>query len=157
MSVTPGDSPSPGGATTALPDRGPSLTERRPAGLSWPPAPAHGAWIAFALYLIATALFFGKGLLPHPGNTMLGIGTDPVLFQWGYAWYPHAIFHGINPFWSHAIYSPQGADIAQATMVPGPAMVMYPPSPAFPASPTRWRTRVSSSTCRRSRWRSSPM
>ena len=97
----------------------------------WPPAPPHGAWLAFGLYLIATALFFGRGLLPHPGNTVLGIGTDPVLFQWGYGWYPHALLHGINPLFPHSIFAPTGTNIAQATMVPGPAIVMYPVTALF--------------------------
>src|ERR1700689_3724833 len=106
--------PPPGGATVIAHGRGSSLDSKRRPTLSFSAlAPARGGWIAFALYLIATALIFGKGLLPHPGNTMLGIGTDPGLSQWGYAWYPHAIFHGINPFLAHSIFAPEGADIAQ--------------------------------------------
>ena len=71
-------------------------------------------------------LFFGLRLVSHPGRAILGSGRDPQIFIWSFAWWPHAIGDGENPFVSHAIYAPDGINLAWATTVPGLALAFAP-------------------------------
>jgi hypothetical protein len=45
---------------------------------------------------------------------------------WAFAWWPHALLHGLNPFYPHLIYAPQGIDIAHGTLLPGAALLFAP-------------------------------
>ena len=81
---------------------------------------------ALVIYLIASLLMFG-GPLFHPGaNGCICLGTDEGIFAWAMAWWPHALLHGLNPFYSHIIYAPQGFDIALGALVPGAALILAP-------------------------------
>ncbi|HWB21982.1 MAG TPA: hypothetical protein VG652_03740 [Gaiellaceae bacterium] len=71
-------------------------------------------------------LYFGFRLLPHPGRAVLGAGRDPQIFIWSFAWWPHAIGNWENPFVTHAIYAPDGINLAWATTVPGLAVPFAP-------------------------------
>ena len=33
--------------------------------------------------------------------------------MWSFEWWPHAIFHGLNPFVPHVIWAPDGANLTQ--------------------------------------------
>lgn len=70
--------------------------------------------------------FFGWPLLPHPDRVLVGSSLDPQIFVWDFAWWPHAIAHGLNPFVSHAVYSPSGVNLMWAASVPGLALVFSP-------------------------------
>src|SRR5579875_2989888 len=132
MSLSPGARRMPGGTSTLTHGRGSSLPrERRSALPSWLLAPRGGAWIAVALYLIASLMFFGKALLPHPGNTCLCLPNDPEIYMWGSKWFPYALVHGLNPLLTNEITAPFGANLALSTMLPGPALVMWPVTAAF--------------------------
>ena len=63
-----------------------------------------------------------------------GLYTDPQIFIWSFAWWPHAILHGLNPFVTHAIWAPGGFDLAWATSVPGLALVFAPITLVFGAT-----------------------
>ena len=86
---------------------------------------ARGA-AAFAAYLVVSLLSFGVPLLPHPGRFLLGVGADPDIFVWNFGWWPHAILHGENPIVSHAVWAPDGIDLAWVTSVPGLALAFSP-------------------------------
>jgi hypothetical protein len=89
-----------------------------------PPTPL----LAFLVYAIASLLLFGQPLIAHLGSDCMCIGNthDEALAAWGLAWWPHALLHGLNPFFPRTIYAPEGIDIAHGTLMPGPAFVLWP-------------------------------
>ena len=90
---------------------------------------------AFGLYLVAAFLVLGLRVVAHPETRVAGgLYTDPQIFIWSFAWWPHAILHGLNPFVTHAIWAPGGFDLAWATSVPGLALVFAPITLVFGAT-----------------------
>src|SRR5215204_4359377 len=79
-----------------------------------------------AAYTAISFLYFGIRLLPHPGRSYVGEGADPEIFIWSFAWWPHAILNGENPVVTHAIWAPDGIDLAWATSIPGLALALAP-------------------------------
>jgi len=82
-------------------------------------------------YVAIACAYFGRSLLPHPGQKLIGLDPaadqrDPELFAWMFAWWPHAIASGINPFFTHAIYAPVGVNLEWTTSVPGLALAFSP-------------------------------
>ena len=82
--------------------------------------------LALLGFVALSLLFFGVHLLPHPGRALLGSGRDPEIFVWSFAWWQHALWAGQNPFVSHAVYAPDGINLAWATTVPGLAIPFAP-------------------------------
>ncbi|HEY3921369.1 MAG TPA: hypothetical protein VGL76_04575 [Gaiellaceae bacterium] len=82
--------------------------------------------LVFLAYAAISFGYFGVRLLPHPGRVMVGSGQDPFIFAWSFAWWPHALLHGTNPFVTHALYAPQGINLTWTTSVPGLAIVFAP-------------------------------
>jgi hypothetical protein len=70
--------------------------------------------------------FFGWRLLPHPGRVLLGATQDPEVYVWAFAWWPHALGAFTNPFYSHALYTPTGVDLAWTVTVPALALAFMP-------------------------------
>ncbi len=65
--------------------------------------------------------------LGHAGRTYIGLPNgDPELEIWAFAWWPHAILHGQNPFVTHAIWAPSGVSLAWPTMAPGLVLAFAP-------------------------------
>lgn len=77
------------------------------------------------VYLLAGFLMFGLPLLNGSG-LMLGVGTDPQIFIWAMAWWPHALLHGLDPIHTQALYYPDGLDLAHGAMVPAAALLLSP-------------------------------
>lgn len=93
-------------------------------------SPSSGAAAAgaFAVYVLAALLLFG-GPLWHPAHhecVCIGSTTDAGVYVWAFAWWPHALLHALNPFFTHLLYAPQGIDLAHATLVPGAALLLSP-------------------------------
>jgi hypothetical protein len=87
----------------------------------------HCALAAFLFYLALAALFLGPRVVADPQSRHIGgLFTDPQIFVWSLAWWPHAILHGQNPFQSSAIWAPEGFNLAWATSVPALAVVLAP-------------------------------
>jgi hypothetical protein len=82
-------------------------------------------------YVAISFLYFGVRLLPHPGRALVGTGLDPQIFVWSFAWWPHALGAGENPLFSHAVYAPDGINLAWATTVPLLAVAFSPLTIAF--------------------------
>jgi hypothetical protein len=80
---------------------------------------------AVVLYLAAALALFGEPLL-HGGNACVCFGADASIPTWGFEWFPYAIAHGLNPFYTHLIYVPKGFDVALATVMPGAALLLAP-------------------------------
>ena len=82
-------------------------------------------------YLGVSLLSFGPRVLPHLSSRVVGDGPDTQIFVWSFAWWPHAIAHGENPFYTHAIFVPGGYNLTWATSVPGLALAFAPLTWAF--------------------------
>jgi len=93
----------------------PALLSRRRAELA-----------ALGIYGTLSFLFLGLPLLETSGPRYAGQGADPELFIWAIAWWPHAILHGHNPFVSHAIWAPGGANVMWTSSVPAIAALVFP-------------------------------
>jgi hypothetical protein len=93
--------------------------------LRWTPA-----WLgALGAYLLVSFFYLGIPVVAHPGRDLIGFGQparDPDLFVWMLAWWPHAILHGTNPIVTHAVWSPQGTNLAWDTSIPGLALLAAP-------------------------------
>ena len=83
------------------------------------------AVIAFGVYLILSLVLFGQPLFAR-GNHCICLGQDEGIFVWAFAWWPHAVAHGLNPFHPNIIYAPQGFDIALGALIPGAALLLAP-------------------------------
>jgi hypothetical protein len=82
---------------------------------------------AFLVYAVVAAAFLGPELArAGSGRTYVGLKVDPQIFIWAFAWWPHAIVHGQNPIVTHAIWAPDGIDLAWTTSVPGLALLFWP-------------------------------
>jgi hypothetical protein len=81
---------------------------------------------ALALYATLAFLVFGLRLATDGGSTYSGIGSDPQVFIWNFAWWPHAILHGLSPVVAHAVWAPEGINLAWTTAVPGLALLFAP-------------------------------
>jgi hypothetical protein len=77
------------------------------------------------VYLLAGFFMFGLPVLER-GGYMVGVGTDPQIFIWALAWWPHALLHGGDPLYSSAIYYPQGLDLAHGAMIPAAGVLLWP-------------------------------
>ena len=51
--------------------------------------------------------------------------------MWFFAWWPHALLHGLNPFVTHVIFVPDGFNLTWATGMPGPSLLLAPITLAF--------------------------
>jgi hypothetical protein len=77
-------------------------------------------------YSLLSFLFFGLRLVLEPGSQYLGAYDDPQILIWSFAWWPHAILHGQNPFVAHAIWPPGGVNLTWGVTVPGLALLFSP-------------------------------
>jgi hypothetical protein len=84
--------------------------------------------VVLLAYAAVSFVYFGTQLVSHPGRVMVGAAniSDSHLFIWSFAWWPHAILHGLNPFYSRLIYAPTGINLTQVTSVPGLAIAFSP-------------------------------
>ena len=67
--------------------------------------------LVLAGYVAVAFAYFGVRLVPHPGRYLLGSGRDPQIFVWAFGWWLHALETWQNPFYSHAIYAPDGVNL----------------------------------------------
>src|SRR5712691_4579205 len=83
---------------------------------------------AGAVYLLTSLLLFGLPVLADPAHTYVGshVDPDPKFFFWALSWWPHALAHGLNPLWTHAVWAPHGYNLAWATGAPGPSLLVSP-------------------------------
>ncbi|MBA3727853.1 MAG: hypothetical protein H0W94_01360 [Actinobacteria bacterium] len=86
---------------------------------------------AFLAYLASSLLLFGLPTLGDPARTMVGFGTDPGVFVWQFAWWPHAISNGMNPFVTDAVWAPVGYNLAHATSLPAATLLAWPITALF--------------------------
>jgi hypothetical protein len=87
--------------------------------------------LVLAGYTTLAFAYFGARLVSHPGRDLLGHGRDPQIFVWAFAWWLHALETWQNPFYSHAIYAPDGVNLVWTTTVPGLALLFTPLTALF--------------------------
>ena len=81
---------------------------------------------AFVGYALISGLYLGLPLILHSGGRFIGDGRDPTLVIWAFAWWPHAIAHGLNPIVTHVIWAPEGVNLMWVGAVPGLALPFTP-------------------------------
>ena len=52
--------------------------------------------------------------------------ADPSQFVWALEWYPHALLHGLNPFYTQAMFTPQGMVVNEGVSIPLAALLVSP-------------------------------
>lgn len=98
-----------------------STRERGPSLRSWM------SLLVFCGYLVLAVVFFGTRVLAHPGRDYVGgLTTDPQVFIWSLAWWPHALLHNLNPFVSKEVWAPVGVNLAWAQTAPALAVALAP-------------------------------
>lgn len=99
---------------------GSEVAERRRRGA----LPFLGPPILYALLALA---FWGPWVLDAPGSKILAANdVDPSAYLWFFAWWPHALLHGLNPFFTDVIFVPEGYNLAWVTSMPGPSVLLAP-------------------------------
>lgn len=69
-----------------------------------------------AVFLVLAIIVFAH-VWAHPARRVVG-GNDPYLFIWFLRWTPYAVSHGLNPWFTHRIAVPGGANVLWNTSVP---------------------------------------
>ena len=105
---------------------------------NFPKPPIKSHFFASSLYFFLAVLMYGLAAtfqfdLVHKSfgdwmNSYIGTGPggDPIQFMWFLAWWPYALTHGLDPFQTHAIWSPSGVNLLWVTSVPGLSLVVWP-------------------------------
>lgn len=84
------------------------------------------ALAALGGYLLVSFCYFGLPVLTASGRPYVGSGLDPEIFIWAFAWWPHALLHGENPLYTHALWVPTGYNLAFTATAPGVAILFAP-------------------------------
>src|SRR6266487_6252061 len=88
----------------------------------------YGMWATFLFYLILSYLLFAFSIGLNLTNGYIGLYShDQLQFIWTLYWWPYAISHHINPFFSTFIWHPYGTDLSIApASVPGASLIALP-------------------------------
>jgi len=81
--------------------------------------------MVIAVYFLVGIVPFWH-LLPAISQRLFSSEVDFAVFTWFVGWVPHAIIHGLNPFFSNAMYVPNGINLAQNTAAPLLGFVTVP-------------------------------
>src|SRR5271166_4511663 len=81
---------------------------------------------ALLVYLALSFLFFGRGLLGHLSDRFIGRDADPTQMMWLLAWWPYALRHHLNPFFTDYVWAPVGFNFTWMTSTPLAAMLAVP-------------------------------
>jgi hypothetical protein len=90
----------------------------------------HPRWWAFGFYLALGLLTAGWYAIGNPKGVCACVGNytvaDPATYMWALAWWPHALLHGLDPFVSHYVWAPTGANLARSATIPAAALALAP-------------------------------
>lgn len=84
-----------------------------------------GAAVAL-VYLAIAVVIQWQVWSRHPTSTLSCGCGDPALFVWSFGWVAHAIAHGQNPFFSSAIFHPDGVNLLANATAPLFGAVLAP-------------------------------
>jgi hypothetical protein len=79
-----------------------------------------------AIYLTLSLAFFGRPLILHGDRAYLGSRYDPEILIWSFAWWPHALLNGDNPFVTHSVWPVTGINLGWVASMPGLALIAAP-------------------------------
>ncbi len=84
------------------------------------------AW-PLLLYGGIALLVWGPWVLDDPSSKLLAANDlDPSAYLWFFAWWPHALLNGLDPFYTELIFVPDGYNLAWVTSMPGPSLLLSP-------------------------------
>jgi hypothetical protein len=87
---------------------------------------------ALGLYVLLSLILFGHHVVGHLGSRIVASDAiDSSQFMWFFAWWPHALLHGLDPLVTHEMFAPEGFNLTWATAMPGPAVLLSPVTLAF--------------------------
>ena len=110
-------------ADTAEPAAAPSV---QPG--AWYRRPSVQGLAALALFVALWLTTSGRYLVSQPlGDAHLDqVSQDPNFYTWCLRWWPYAIGHGLNPFFTHLVRAPAGHSLAWVTAIPPIALLAAP-------------------------------
>ena len=83
-------------------------------------------WEAIFTYTVL-ALVFGRHVLPHLSSVCsCSQMSDSWEMTWPFEWFPYALVHGLNPWYTHAQWNPPGSNVAGVTSFPLLALALTP-------------------------------
>jgi hypothetical protein len=82
--------------------------------------------LIFLFYVGLAIAYEGRSALSHFGGGTIGAGPDVQIYLWGLHWWPYALGHGVNPFVSHVVWPPYGANVLWTTTVPALSLLIAP-------------------------------
>ncbi len=87
------------------------------------------ATAAFVIYALCVLPFLWQIHFQWTDHLIAAHGPDPRQWLWFFRWWPYALSHGLNPFYPHVIWAPNGENLSWATSTP---------TLAIPLSPITW-------------------
>jgi hypothetical protein len=83
--------------------------------------------LALLVYFVVDIAYFGTSVLPDlSGTCACRAGADPTVYMWFLSWWPHALLHGNNPFFTDALFAPGRINLGAIDLVPGAAILAAP-------------------------------
>jgi hypothetical protein len=83
--------------------------------------------LALLGYAVVDIAYFGVPVVSRFSQVCAcRAGADPTAYMWFLAWWPHALLHGINPFFTHALFAPGQVNLGAVDLIPGAAIVLAP-------------------------------
>jgi len=73
-----------------------------------------------------STLFFGRALTGVFSTIHIGNGPDCALLMWDLVWWPHALSHRVNPFFTDLMWPPFGYNVAWSVGIPFPSLATWP-------------------------------
>ncbi|WP_298281114.1 hypothetical protein [Acidocella sp.] len=87
----------------------------------------HAAAAAAYALIVALVVWHGVDLR----RTLLGGDGDSTAFVWYLGWWPYALSHYLNPFFSTMVWAPQGLNLIWVNCIPVIALLAWPLTRAF--------------------------
>jgi hypothetical protein len=99
----------------------------------WGGRSRHVALLALGAYIVLSLALYGRHTLLNINTVVAGFGPgarffghDQSLYVWSIAWAARFLTHGSNLFLTNEVFAPVGYNLAWATSLPGPALLISP-------------------------------
>src|SRR6202007_2128878 len=117
--------PGKAGAQLAEPPSQPAASSAAPRDLLR--SPVLQGVLAFLIYLAAFLETPFRPILLHASQAVMDQKSmDPNFYVWGLRWWPFAIGHGLNPFYTDQIGAPAGHSLVWVTTAPPVVLLAVP-------------------------------
>jgi hypothetical protein len=122
------DESQPAAPGSAVADDVQAATVQHASPVPWYRRPSVLGLVALALYTAVWLTTSGRYLVMRPlGDAHLDqVSQDPNFYTWCLRWWPYAIGHGLNPFFTHLVRAPGGHSLAWVTAIPPIALLAAP-------------------------------